>query len=42
MSSYKFVQWSKESTIDGGKLQALSDNDDYLNDLVSNIPRGLI
>ena len=42
MSSYKFVQWSKESTIDGSKLQALSDNDDYLNTLISNIPRGLI
>jgi hypothetical protein len=42
MSSYKFVQWSKDSTIDGGKLQALSDNDDYLNTLISNIPKGLL
>jgi hypothetical protein len=40
--NYQFVQWSNNIAISGDKLNAMSENDEYLYDSASRAPRGVL
>lgn len=39
---YKFVQWGKNFSLNGDRLQAMVDNDDYLYQRARTIPQGIV
>lgn len=39
---YQFIQWGKNSSINGDRLKAMVDNDNYLYDRAKTIPQGVI
>ena len=39
---YKFVQWGKNFSLNGDRLQTMADNDDYLYSRARTLPQGII
>ena len=42
MSEFKFVQWGKGTPVDYQRLNAMMLNEQYLKDVVDNLPRGTL